>query len=300
MKELFKQLTEAYSDANLNQISGKLIQLYKSKQHGAIIEITNKIAGYTGVIADEKINKCFSGLIMLYHPDRGESIRSEIGSLFKVGDYDKMKGFSHILLTIDFVNEDHPVEIDGDEYFDIDYEPEYAWDESTDEYGFNTYHAEDLSGDHEPMYGAEEFERSFYNVLKLRIYGNLDMNFPTYYLEDFEEIEMADSDLDYLDGIQFCKQAKIINLSGNRLSDLAILYNMKGIEELYLADNQIVYTEILGKLPNLKSLDLSNNEIEDISPLLQLENLQYINLVGNKVPSRQIDQLKELGVMVVC
>lgn len=300
MKELFAQLTESYTDANLNHISGQLIHLYKSKQHGAIIEITNKIAEYTGVLADEKISKCFSGLIMRYHPDRGETIRNEIARCFKVGDLDRMKGYSHILRTLEFVDQDHSLEDSDDDYFDIDYEPEYVWDESMDKYGYHTYEAGELSGEEEAEYSTEEFERSFYNVLKLRIYGNLDMNFPTYYLEDFEEIEMADSDLEYLDGIQYCKQAKIINLSGNRLSDLAILYNMKGIEELYLADNQIVYTNILGQLPNLKSLDLSNNEIEDISPLFQLDQLQYLNIIGNQVPGHQISKLKEVGVMVVC
>ncbi len=294
MEQLFNQLLEAYSDANLNRVSGSLIHLYKSKQYIAIREISNKISQVKQVLSDEKISKCFSNLMMFYHPDKGELLRKEIRKSFDSSDLASLNRYSHIFVTGKLLKESYTEEVDTD----IDYQPEYVWDESIDEYGFHTYRAEDLS-EEEVSYSTEEFERSFYNVLKLHLYGHLDINFPSYYLQNFEEIEMADSDLEYLDGIQYCKHAKIVNLSGNRLSDLAILYNLKGIEELYLADNQIIYIEILGRLPNLKSLDLSNNEVEDISPLFQLDNLQYLNIIGNIVPAPEIAKMKNLGVMVV-
>ena len=300
MRDLYRNLTAAYSDANLNQISAKLISLYKDKKHEAIREISNQIADITGCPADEKTSRCFSNLIRLYHPDKGPTIRKEIVSLYQANDHEALKGYSHILRTAELACQTYPSEIDFDE--DIGYQPEYQWDEGFENMGFQTYTEEDFyqEGDEEPSaYVQEDFERSFYNLLKLRVYGSLEIEFPSYYLHDFEEIEMADSDLDYLDGIQYCKHAKVINLSGNRLSDLAILYNMKQIEELYLADNQIMYTEILGKLPRLKSLDISNNEIEDISPLFQLNELQYLNVIGNQIPKHQIEKMQELGVMVV-
>ena len=76
-KDLYIQLKEAYSDKNLNQITAGLLKLYKTRQFGSIRKISKIVSEFVSV-DDEKINKCFSKLIMLYHPDKGEFYRNEI------------------------------------------------------------------------------------------------------------------------------------------------------------------------------------------------------------------------------
>jgi hypothetical protein len=51
------------------------------------------------------------------------------------------------------------------------------------------------------------------------------------YLEDFEEFELSSSDIDDLDGVQFCIHAKSINVSNNRIFDLSYLSDLTQLEE---------------------------------------------------------------------
>ncbi len=291
VKELYNNLIEAYSNDNLNRITSKLILLYKNRNYSKIREIANKISEFIQ-IEEEKDAKCFSKLIMLYHPDKGEQFRKTIQSLYKQNDHENLKKHSHILLMagIDSIN---VTAIDED----IDYNPEYVWDINTNE-GFS-YAAPD--GEEDPYHGFETFdyEKSFYNIIKIKEYGDVHIEFPTYYLEDFEEFEMAHSGLEFLDGVEHCIHVKVLDVSNNSISSIENLWNLKNLEELYLANNQIGYIDTLSNLVRLKILDVSGNQIDDISPLLELECLEYVNLIGNPVPNSQIDLLENNGVIVM-
>lgn len=290
IKELYHDLVKAYSNENLNVITGKLIVLYKNRNYRKIREMANRISEYVS-IDEEKDARCFSRLVMLYHPDRGEQFRREIKKLYGQNDYAALRKHSHILLMDDI---DSIVVTKIDE--DIDYHPEYAWDVNPDEgFGF-----EDADEENQETFESDsvDYERSFYNLVKMREYGRVNIEFPFYYLEDFEEFEMAYSGLETLDGVEYCIHAKILDVSNNSISDIENLWNLKSLEELYLANNEIGYIDILSNLVNLKVVDLSGNQIDDVSPLLELENLEYVNLIGNPVPKNQIDLLEAKGMIV--
>jgi Leucine-rich repeat (LRR) protein len=277
-KELYDDLIHAYRDENLNHITGKLIILYKHKNYPKIREIANKVSNYIP-IDEENDAKCFSKLIMLYHPDKGDQIRKSIEEHYSKNDHENLKKHAHILVIDD-------LESTGNYTIDenIDYNPGYAWDvEKYDGYEYE----EDEENIHE-----EDYERSFYNLIKIREYGNVNIEFPTYYLEDFEEFEIAYSGLETLDGVEYCTHVKILDVSNNLISDIENLWELKHLEELYLANNQIGYIDSLSNLANLKILDLSGNQIDDISPLFNLEQLEYVNLIGNNISSEQIDLLR--------
>jgi Leucine-rich repeat (LRR) protein len=295
IKELYSELVEAYSNENLNQITGKLILLYKNKNYSKIREISNKISKYVP-IDEEKDAKCFSRLIMLYHPDRGEQIRKTIQTFYENGDIDNLSKHSHILLIsdMDFI----PVTTVD---VDVDYTPEYAWDGKQND-GFS-YRDSDLDiepearGENEPF--SNNYEKSFYNTIKIRVYGNIETEFPSYYLEDYEEFELAFSGLELLDGVEYCTHVKVLDISNNEVSDLSNLWDLKNLEELYIANNKIGYIDSLSNLLKLRVLDISGNQIDDISPIFNLEKLEYVNLIGNQLSEMQINQLKDKGVLVM-
>jgi len=291
IQELYDDLKDAYSNENLNLITGRLILLYKNKNFGKIREIANKISKYEP-IEDENDAKCFSRLMMLYHPDKGEQHRKAIALLHERNDFENLSRYSHILLVVDL---DHAPSLTVDD--DVDYQPEYAWDGKSN--SSFSYHDPDEDKSRDNEFEDVDFERSFYNMIKIQEYGTVDMEFPSYYLEDFEEFEMASRGLETLDGVEHCRHVKILDLSNNALSDLSDLWNLERLEELYLASNQIGYIDALGNLLNLKVLDLADNQIDDISPILELEHLEYVNLIGNPVPVRQIMELEDRGVVVV-
>lgn len=283
--ELYNKLIKAYSDENLNQITSKLIELYKNKNFGKIREIANKISKFV-IIDEEKNAKCFSKLVILYHPDKGELFRKSIKTFYSENDLENLTKYSHILLINDIEN---LIVTTIDE--DIDYKPEYIWDINQSEgYSF-------LNTD-ENIY-TKEYEKSFYNAIKLREYGNLDIEFPTYYLENFEDFELAYSGIKSLDGVEHCKQVVSLDVSNNEIYDISKLWDLDKLEELYLANNQIGYIDTLNNLLNLRVIDLSGNQIDDISSLLVLNKLEYVNLIGNPISISQIEKLKEKEIIVM-
>lgn len=289
IKELYNDLIEAYSHKNLNIITGKLIILHKNKNYVKIREIANRISKYV-TIDDEKDTKCFSKLIMLYHPDKGEQLRKTIQIFYELNDYSNLKKHSHILLLRDIDNISS-VRIDEN----IDYNPEYTWDTNT---GFSYVNSDDENY-LEDEFETVDYERSFYNMIKIREYGNVDIEFPSYYLEDFEEFELANSGLESLDGVEYCIHVKNLDVSNNSISNIDSLWDLENLEELYLANNQIGYIDSLSNLNNLKILDLSDNQIDDISPLFALEHLEYVNLIGNPILKSEIDLLKKKEIIVI-
>lgn len=290
-KELYAELNEAYSQENLNRITGKLILLYKNKNYASIRAIANKISKYVDV-NEEKDAKCFSKLVVLYHPDKGHAIREEIQRLYKQNKFDSLQKYAHIRLVEDIDN--ITVNIADQS---IDYHPEYVWDTDSDD-GYCTEPEADEDAYFDNQEEAE-IERSFFNLIKIREYGRTNIELPTYYLEDFEEFELAECGLESLDGVEYCAHVKILDVSNNELTDISNLWDLHDLEELYLSNNQIGYIDALCNLTKLRIVDLSGNKIDDISPLFDLENLEYVNLVGNPIPKKQLNELEKKGCVVV-
>ncbi len=289
IRQLYTNLTEAYSHENLNSITGQLIGLYKKQQYGAIRKIARQVSEFEPV-EDDKDSKCFARLMKLYHPDRGEQYRSALKQHFEQNNYTALEKHSHIFL----VNDLEPYKLSAS-FEEIDYQPEYMWDEVEDSFGFA-----DVDEDaEEPRYAAEDYERSFYNLIKIREYGHVDVEFPAYYLEDIEQFELSFNGLETLDGVEYCTHVKILDVSDNELSNIDRLWDLDQLEELYLSNNQIGYIDALSNLTNLRVLDLSGNEIEDITPILNLPKLEYVNLIGNFISDQQLKALHKPGRVVM-
>ena len=291
---LYKKLVHAYSDKNLNIITAQIINLYKSRDYQKLREVANIVSEYIDFKYD-KISKCFSKLITLYHPDKGSSHIKEIQKLYDNNNLKGLNNFSHIL-NLQFIENYSP---SAESYADIDYNPQYIWDFEDQGYTF----IDDLEAyenmDVDSNYNKNKSYNSFYSAVKKLVYGNINVNLPSYYLEDFEDIDMAEYNIDNLEGIESCKHARILDLSRNYINDISKLAKLKQLEEIYLADNQINYIDSLIFLYKLRVLDISNNNIEDLSPLLKLENLEYLNIVGNNVTLYHIDLLREKNIMVI-
>jgi hypothetical protein len=141
--------------------------------------------------------------------------------------------------------------------------------------------------------------RSFLTALKRRVYGNLNVDFPMYLLEDLEEIDMADYEIEYLDGIGACRYARVVDLSNNNLTDISELSELHQVERLYLTNNHIGLIDSLSNLTVLQVLDVSYNDVDDLSPLFDLSHLSYLNVMGNRIPAWQLEKLQMKGVTIV-
>ncbi len=291
IKELHNKLLEAYTIDNLNKISLTLINLYKNQQFSVLQKISEIISDFIEIRISND-GKGFAKLLMLYHPDRAVFHINEINELTVQNNFDGLMNYSHIL-KLERIDE---ISASLNSYEDIDYAPVYDWDLDTE--GFSIIYDNQPARVSRTKTSTKLIGYTFFDALKLREYGDTDFEFPSYYLEDIDEFELSSSDINDLDGIQFCIHAKSIDLSDNRISDLDPIAGLKNLEELNLSDNQIGYIDSLSNLLNLKSIILSNNLFDDISPLFGLEKLEYADLSGNKLDIKQINRLIESGVSV--
>jgi Leucine-rich repeat (LRR) protein len=292
VRELYNKLAEAWSNQNLNKITVTLINLYKNQQYGTLKQIATMISETMEFTIDPEA-KYFPRLMMLYHPDRGDFHRNEISRLADANDYEGLLSYSHILL----LNRIDEIAATLTSYEDIDYSPVYEWDIQSD--GFTIVNEQ-------PGYVSEKTiphsrpnsHMNFYDAVKIRMYGKTKTEFPTWYLENQEEFELSGSNINDLEGIQYCIHVKILDLSGNFIHDLCPLWPLTLLEEVNLSDNRLEDIDTLSHLSNLRIVDLSSNPIKDISPLMDLGRLEYVDITGTKVPARQVAELEELGVTV--
>lgn len=306
IKELQHQLEEAYTIKNLNDISLTLINLYKSRQFSILHQIGEIISDIVEIDITAE-GKGFSKLIMLYHPDRHNFYMNDIVRLVKEDDFDGLLMHSHIL-KLQRIDE---IAKSLNSFEDIDYSPVYEWDTEAEGYTITNdkgYFGYDDGNKLDDMRGIKDNDRAnhstksrgvdFYDAIKLRQYGNLEIEFPPYYLEDVDEFELSSCNIVDLDGVQFCKHARTIDVSDNHIIDISLLSGLTLLEELNLSDNKVGSIDSLSNLINLRKLYLSNNQVEDITSLLELEMLDYADLSGNNISQEQVNMLMELGVKV--
>jgi Leucine-rich repeat (LRR) protein len=291
ISELQQMLKEAYTIKNLNNISLTLINLYKNQQYSILQKITEIISDYVNIeITDD--GKGFSKLMLLYHPDRAGYHLNEIDRLAKQNNFDGLLEYSHIL-KLERIEE---IAVSLNSFEDIDYAPVYDWDINTE--GFSIIDDSQPVNTTKTKTTTKLVGYTFYDAIKMREYGHTEIEYPSFYLEDIEEFELSSSDINDLDGIQFCSNAKTIDVSNNRITDLTPVTGLINLEELDLSDNQIGYIDALSNLTNLKSLKLSNNCFDDILPLFELAKLEFVDLSGNKIDIEEINRLIDLGVTV--
>ena len=289
--DLYGKLKIAYTAENLGLVSGRIIGLFKDKKHDALRAIQKVVNEYTPS-NEEKTNKIFSRLIMLYHPDRLSQNLKQLEQAYQGGDFETLYSMSHIL-TVQNLEPEHVLL--SSVLTEEDLAEEFGWDEGAD--GYSYFMAEEESEEEEEDSGLER--RSFLSVLKRRVYGNLNVDFPMYLLEDLEEIEMADYELEDLDGISACHYARAVDLSNNNLTDISELGELRQVERLYLSNNQIGLIDALYNLSVLQVLDISFNDVDDISPLFELNYLSYLNVMGNRISAWQLEKLQLQGITIV-
>ncbi len=292
--ELHQKLIEAYSISNLNKIAATLISFYKNQQFSILKKIALHISDSISIEIDDK-GKGFSAFMMLYHPDRANFHINVINKLTTENDYDGMLEYSHILL-LSRIDE---VAALLENYDEIDYDPVYQWDFDIE--GFSIYNDNDSSETSRENSVKEKQSHRFYNfydAVKLRMFDSTRTEYPSYYLEDIDEFELSSSDINNLEGVEFCKHVKNLDLSNNHIYDLTLLSGLKLLEELNLSDNKIMDIDALSNLENLRVIFLSNNKIDDILPIMNLPLLEYVDLRETRVEKKQVEELQEHGVTV--
>jgi len=293
--DLYHKLKEAYTNENLGLISGRIIDMFRGHKYDALRAVQKVVNEFTPC-EEEKVSKVFSRLIKLYHPDRLGQNLARLEKAYQTADFEELYTMSHIL-TVQNLEPDHVIV--SSIITDEDLAEEFGWDDSADGYSYFMAEEEEEEEEWEMEEESDFAGPSFLTVLKRRVYGNLNVDFPMYLLEDLEEIEMADYELEDLDGISACRYAKAVDLSNNNLTDITDLSHLHQVERLYLSNNHVSLIDALSNLTVLKVLDISFNDVDDLTPLFELSCLGYLNVMGNRIPAWQLEKMQLQGVTIV-
>ncbi len=297
IKTLYTNLTKAYSEQNLNKLTSEIITLYKEHQHDLLLKMADTISEYVDIIKIN-INRVFPRLIMIYHPDMTENYRNLFRQLYENKKFDELNKYSHILAIQNMEKKIVKVESNVDE--NIDFKSEYEWDEELED-GYEFYHDEENEHDDYDNFNYVDIENdhSLFTMFKKKIYGNINVDLPTIYLEDLEAVELSGMEIDDISGVKHCRQTVFLDLSNNHIVDISDLEYLTYVREIYISKNKIGFIDAISFLENLEILDISNNSINDISPLFDLKNLAFLNISKNDIPEEQVLQIKQNGVIVI-
>lgn len=293
---IYRELQKNITVQKLKELSVDIISRYKAKD-------LNSLLRYADILEFDasgmNISRLFARVIQNYHPDKTAMILGGIEESFKTDNvsellrYKKIYLFSRLKKTSDKSKYDINIEETytySDDYFGS------REDETPADDIYDRYEPEDEFDD-----GSSRFDYGFIEAVNNLFFGGLDDSITPEDLQNIEgELDLSDSDIVDLKGIEHCRNITILNLSGNRIDKIDRLKGLELLELLYISENEIENIDSIVNLKNLKELDISFNSIEDISVLLKLEELVYVNLMGNPVKNKNvIKELEERGVIVI-
>lgn len=287
--EIYEYLQSRFTKNRLQELSLKLIDAYKSKNHKQLRKYALVIFPDSKDIGESKL---FVKLIKYVHPDRLNYLLKEIDRAHREGDVKKLSFYKTL------VDSDQRIKMT----FTFESNPDEEYVYSDDDFGFSTTVNFDDNYDYEDQIDEYEDSNDFISALKAELLGNMDYHLSPGDLFSLEgELDLSDCGIQDLTGLEYCKNISRLNLSGN---DISNIYDIKGLEflrELFLAGNSLTDIDHLAGMALLEVLDLSNNEIDDISPLLTLSNLQFLDIRNNEITDTSvIEELEKQGVVVIC
>ena len=123
-------------------------------------------------------------------------------------------------------------------------------------------------------FADSRLERKIRSILGIP-YDNPLMKF---HLEQLTDLNLDNSLISDLTGLETCLNLQILRAESNQISDLSPLSQLTKLRELYLSSNQITDASPLQALTQLKTLYLSGNKSLNLSPLPQLTQLNNLEL----------------------
>lgn len=296
--QLYRILEDAYNEKNLNDISSRIITIYRSKQFELLLQIGKKLKSF--INADSmQISRLFNRLILLYHPDKLNYYLSELKKYRHQPDSPGLQQFTHIL-HIQEVLAAQPSKPDNDHFDFHDIycsQVRYGYDE--DEFdsvinpGEENYYP-DPESESEPLF------TNFISIIQAEEQLDFSLNSMQFCLSQLGgELDLSNRSIGNLTGIEYCTNITCLDLSHNQLIAIDEIGSLHLLESLYLSGNTVSDISCLAQLKHLKEIDLSYNDIDNIDSLFDLPQLQYLNIAGNPVSDDQITRLEEKGILVI-
>lgn len=296
IESVYHELIKHVTEKKLKEISVDVIDRYKAKD-------LNSLLRYADILdinaSGMNISRLFSRVIQNYHPDKTASILNSIENSFEEGKLENLLSYKK-----KYIFEKTGEKLNQKKY-DLDVEETYSYSDEyfghEEEPVSRNNEQDDFDFEYTPDDEINPYDYGFIEAANRMFFGGLDYSITAEDLNNLEgDLDLSDSEIFDLKGVEHCRNITILNLSGNHIEKVERLSGLEMLESLYLSDNDIESIDSLAGLQNLKELDISFNMIEDISVLLNFNELLYVNLIGNPVKNKDvIKELEERGVIVI-
>ena len=296
IEKIYNDLLKHVTEKKLKEISVDIISRYKSKD-------INSLLRYADILeldaSGMNISRLFARIILHYHPDKTARILNIIEDNFKENQLSEMLR----LKRINIFSKNKTVSVN--KKYDIDIEETYSYSDEYFGHRESNFRNEDINYKYEEDYDFDDERNSneygFIEAINKMIFGGIDDAVTVQDLLNIEgELDLSDSEIVDLKGIEHCRNITILNLSGNQIYKIDRLSGLELLECLYLSDNNIESIDSLLNLQNLKELDISFNSVEDVSVLLKLNELIYVNILENPIKNKEIiKELEDRGIIVI-
>ena len=299
ISSIAERLKTDINHARLQEISVNVIERFRDKDAEWLSEISRRAGVHENNAA---IARVFASVIRVYHPDRLAIIYKQIDSLRESADLDGLRKIESIFIFR--IPEGKRFIADREQEFTDETDEDFSY--GTDDFGYDETAApeegyNDWSMDDEEDEDESPFGRNFTEAVNAHFFGNLDHTVTVSDLSNLDGyLDLSDSDITDLAGLEYCVNLTDLNLSGNSIARIDRIAKLFRLKSLFLSENEIELIGAVNGLHELEELDISFNNIEDISPLLGIESLLYVNAMGNPLTDRgTIETLTAKGVIVV-
>ena len=116
-------------------------------------------------------------------------------------------------------------------------------------------------------------DENLYNILLEKADANEDNNLTTGELKELKGLDIGNSQIGSLKGLEYCTNLITLWCYDNQVEDLTPLTSLTTLTQLDLRANNITDISCLSNLTNLTNLNLSENQINDITAVRNLKNL---------------------------
>lgn len=97
------------------------------------------------------------------------------------------------------------------------------------------------------------------------------------------ELDASEAGVTSLQGIQNLVNLRVLDVTGNAISDLRPLSGLEILQVLFISSSGLTTLDGIQSLESLTFLDAHDNAIADLAPLARLTGLQFLDLTGNGI-----------------
>ena len=126
--------------------------------------------------------------------------------------------------------------------------------------------------------------------------GKMEIVLPDTSINSIEKLDLSDSKISDISGIEEFKNIRYLNLSNNDISNFSKIQELENLDELNLSncgitDISVLFTQEKNENKSYSILDLSNNNVSNLNTLSKIDLIRELNLSNTDLTDSKLAEL---------